>query len=286
MFKKNFTIPLSVFIALSCGSVNAADKSTAFDDAVANLAGAQSFRDAAQLNYKTQISAFHQAQAAEKDALDNFNAPPPGTDRQTAGIALTQAEQDVKTAQKAANIARNDVRFATNMVAKTQQEVNGTNYRAQIQALQATMTGPQTPVQPTQTQTPPQPQTPAQPTQPQPPAQQYTAAQPDVTDTIKQPASKLQKDIPVDVTIGDKVIRTTVGEIAKVNPQAQISVPYVSAFTTSMRRGNNSATGNNGMRAGHEGRGADNAHSHAFGGHGYGHDNSRSEGFGGHSQFH
>ncbi len=267
MFKKNFTIPLSVFIALSCGSVNAADKSTAFDDAVANLAGAQSFRDAAQLNYKTQISAFHQAQAAEKDALKNFNAPPSGTDRQTAGIALTQAQQDVKTAQKAANIARNDMRFATNMVAKTQQEVNGTNYRAQIQALQATMTGPQ----PAQPQTPPQPQ-------PQP--------QPDVTDTIKQPASKLQKDIPVDVTIGDKVIRTTVGEIAKVNPQAQISVPYVSAFTTSMRRGNNSATGNNGMRAGHEGRGADNAHSHAFGGHGYGHDNSRSEGFGGHSQFH
>ncbi|QFH68996.1 hypothetical protein FR762_04145 [Enterobacter sp. E76] len=107
-----------------------------------------------------------------------------------------------------------------------------------------------------------------------------------MTDTIQQAASSLPKNIPVDVTIGDKVFHTTVGEIAKVNPQAQISVPYVSAFTTSPRRGNNSATGNNGMRAGHEGRGADNAHSHAFGGHGYGHDNSRSEGFGGHSQFH
>ena len=302
MFKKNFTIPLSVFIALSCGSVNAADKSTAFDDAVANLAGAQSFRDAAQRNYKTQISAFHQAQAAEKDALKNFNAPPPGSDRQTAGLALTQAGQDVMAAQKAANIARNDVRFAANMVAKTQQEVNGTNYRNQIQALQATMTGPQTPSQPAQLPSAPQPaptqpsaqptqtQPPAQPTQPQtpaqPPVQQYTAAQPGVTDTIQQAASSLPKNIPVDVTIGDKVIHTTVGEIAKVNPQAQISVPYVSAFTTSTRRGNNSATGNNGMRAGHEGRGADNAHSHAFGGHGYGHDNSRSEGFGGHSQFH
>ena len=323
MFKMNFTIPLSVFIALSCGSVNAADKSTAFDDAVANLAGAQSFRDAAQRNYKTQLNAAHRAQAAQQDALNNYNNATPGDDRLAAGAPLNKATQDADDAQHAVQQAHRDVQFAEAMIEKTQNQINGTNYRTQIQALQATMIGPQTPPQPTQQQTPPQPiqqqtppqpaqqqtppqpiqqqtppqptqlQTPLQPTQQQPtqpqpqiPVQHYTAALPGVTDTIQQAASSLPKNIPVDVTLGDKVLHTTVGEIAKVNPQAQISMPFVSAFTPSTRRGNNNATGNNGMRAGHEGRGADNAHSHAFGGHGYGHDNSRSEGFGGHSHFH
>lgn len=311
MFEKNFTIPLSIFIALSCGSVNAADKSTAFNDAVANLAGAQSFQDAAQRNYKAQLSAVHQAQAAEKDALNNFNIP--NNDRQISGLALTQAEQDVMAAQKKANIARSDVRFAADMVAKTQQQVNGTNYRTQIRALQAANMGP-TP----QTQKVPtidatayrnlisqqqaaligptaKPQNPNVPTI-DPAAYRNAIAQqqaalmgpsaPQTNSDIKQAADNIPANTPVSVTIGDQTYQTTAGEIAKVNPQAQISVPFVSAFVTSTRRGNNNGTGNNGMRAGHEGRGAENAHSHAFGGHGYGSDNSRSEGFGGHSHFH
>lgn len=94
-------------------------------------------------------------------------------------------------------------------------------------------------------------------------------------------ASQLAANTPVQV---DNTI-TTAGAIAAVNPDAQISVPMESVFSTPTRSNHNNRESSV-DREEHQGRGADNEHSHAFGGHGYGHDNSKSEGFGGHAQFH
>jgi len=99
--------------------------------------------------------------------------------------------------------------------------------------------------------------------------------------TINVDANQLAANTPVQV--GDVI--TTAGAIAATNPTAQISVPMESVFTTPSRSNHNNRERSVDHQE-HQGRGADNEHSHAFGGHGYGHDNSKSEGFGGHAQFH
>lgn len=94
-------------------------------------------------------------------------------------------------------------------------------------------------------------------------------------------ASQVAPNTPVQV--GN--VSTTAGAIAAIDPNAQISMPINSVFSAAPRSNHNDRS--NGSRSeGHNGRGAENAHSSAFGGHGYGHDNSKSEGFGGHSHFH
>ena len=99
--------------------------------------------------------------------------------------------------------------------------------------------------------------------------------------TINVDASQLAANTPVQV--GDVI--TTAGAIAATSPTAQISVPMESVFSTPSRSNHNNRERSVDHQE-HQGRGADNEHSHAFGGHGYGHDNSKSEGFGGHAQFH
>lgn len=115
--------------------------------------------------------------------------------------------------------------------------------------------------------------------------QSPAVATPEQVDSINVSVNSLKPDTQVNVTVEGKTFTTTAGAIAKVDPQAQISVPHMPVLVRTQYNGANH--GNNGARKGESnGRGADNAHSHAFGGHGYGHDNSRSEGFGGHSHFH
>lgn len=99
--------------------------------------------------------------------------------------------------------------------------------------------------------------------------------------TINVDANQLAANTPVQV--GDVI--TTAGAIAATNPTAQISVPMESVFTTPSRSNHNNRERSVDHQE-HQGRGVDNEHSHAFGGHGYGHDNSKSKGFGGHAQFH
>lgn len=102
-----------------------------------------------------------------------------------------------------------------------------------------------------------------------------------VNSAINVDASQLAANTPVQV--GEVI--TTAGAIAATNPTAQISVPMESIFSTPSHSNHNNRERSVDHEA-HQGRGADNEHSHAFGGHGYGHDNSKSEGFGGHAQFH
>lgn len=104
--------------------------------------------------------------------------------------------------------------------------------------------------------------------------------------SINVSAAALHPDTPVSVSIDGVSHATTAGALAAVNPEIQISVPHIAAFQlTGIKRGADGKIDGSSTK-GQGGRGPENAHSHAFGGHGYGHDNSRTEGFGGHSHFH
>ncbi len=108
-----------------------------------------------------------------------------------------------------------------------------------------------------------------------------TISNAEANSAINVDASQLAANTPVQV--GDVI--TTAGAIAATNPTAQISVPMESVFSTPSRSNHNNRERSFDHQE-HQGRGADNEHSNALGGHGYGHDNSKSEGFGGHAQFH
>lgn len=250
MFKMNITIPLSLFIALSCANVNAAEKNSSFNDAVAQLDAAKTSQVTANHNLKAAKTEASEASIASENARLAYNAATPGPDRDAAALAGDKAALEAQQAIHAEQLANREAQYAAAMVDKAQKQVNGMNYRMQVQA------------------------------------QQTALMNVDANSTIRQPAEKLPANTPVSVTVDGKTTQTTAGEIAKVNPQAQINVAFNSAFITPTRTANNNSRDSGSQRAGHEGRGADNAHSHAFGGHGYGSDNSRSEGFGGHSQFH
>lgn len=103
---------------------------------------------------------------------------------------------------------------------------------------------------------------------------------------INVAVSTVAPNTTVTATIDGKPVTTTAGAIAAVAPTTQITMPIDSVFSAPARKGGADHNGHNGGNVGHDSRGSDNAHSHAFGGHGYGHDNSKSEGFGGHSHFH
>jgi hypothetical protein len=132
-------------------------------------------------------------------------------------------------------------------------QITGTSYRAAVVALQQKTTGP---------------------------------AVPKSNNTINVAVSTLKPNTPVSVHVNGHVIKTTAGEVTKVNPQTQVAVSFRSAFSLGTPQGNVHDDGKNNGVIGHDGRGSENAHSHAFGGHGYGANNTRSEGFGGASHFH
>lgn len=85
--------------------------------------------------------------------------------------------------------------------------------------------------------------------------------------SINTSAASLPSDTNVNVTVDGKTTVTTAGAIASATPDAQISVPFNSAFHPSVKGGHDGATkgGFRGDRG--TGAGADNAHDHAFGGH-------------------
>lgn len=118
-------------------------------------------------------------------------------------------------------------------------------------------------------------------------AQRYSAVKNVATGTINVSAASLHPDTAVSVSVNGTTQTTTAGELAALNPTIQVAVPHVQAIISStIVKGGQDSNGKHNGSGGHEGRGQENAHSHAFGGHGYGADNSRSEGFGGHSHFH
>lgn len=85
--------------------------------------------------------------------------------------------------------------------------------------------------------------------------------------SINKSAVSLPSDTKVNVIVDGKTTVTTAGAIATTNPNAQISVPFNSAFHPSVKGGHDGAT-NGGSRGDHgTGTGGDNAHDHAFGGH-------------------
>ncbi|MEL4014366.1 hypothetical protein [Dryocola clanedunensis] len=104
--------------------------------------------------------------------------------------------------------------------------------------------------------------------------------------SINVAAAALHPDTPVSVSINGVTQATTAGALAAVNPDIQISVPHVAVFESAAVKGGFDHNSDTSSSVGHQGRGQENAHSHAFGGHGYGADNSHTEGFGGHSHFH
>lgn len=102
---------------------------------------------------------------------------------------------------------------------------------------------------------------------------------------LSQPMATMTPSVHVSpltpaVTVGVKTPVQSVPSVITNMPVVVSNVPFSTA------RGNGGNKGSHASRGGSDNRGSDNAHSSAFGGHGYGHDNSRSEGFGGHSHFH
>jgi len=85
--------------------------------------------------------------------------------------------------------------------------------------------------------------------------------------SINKSAVSLPSDTKVNVIVDGKTTVKTAGAIATTNPNAQISVPFSSAFHPSVKGGHDGAT-KGGSRDEHgTGTGGDNAHDHAFGGH-------------------
>ena len=94
----------------------------------------------------------------------------------------------------------------------------------------------------------------------------------------EDPAGKARLD---SMKVGQPTPTESVPESVTNLPGPVTDVPFADNKKGGHDHGDRSSRNDRGT-----GRGGDNAHSHAFGGHGYGHDNSRSEGFGGHSHFH
>lgn len=104
--------------------------------------------------------------------------------------------------------------------------------------------------------------------------------------SINVSAAALHPDTPVSVSINVVTHATTAGALAAFNSDIQISALHVAVFETDAAKGGFDHKADLSSSVGYEGRGQENAHLHAFGGHGYGADNSHTEGFGGHSHFH
>ena len=104
--------------------------------------------------------------------------------------------------------------------------------------------------------------------------------------TINVNIKTLNPTDKVSVKINNVAYTTEAGELMKLRPNLQVSVPFNSVIINSSSQNNGHGKTERNRHSGQPGRGGDNAHSHAFGGHGYGHDNSRTEGFGGHAHFH
>ncbi|WP_318365000.1 hypothetical protein [Enterobacter sp.] len=96
-----------------------------------------------------------------------------------------------------------------------------------------------------------------------------TTAKSGQVDTINVSAHSLNPNTQVSVTLNGKTVTTTAGTIAKINPEAQISIPHQPALIASRPGGNNDRSQ---TRSGHEGTGngsnnAANSHSaHGLGG--------------------
>ncbi len=96
-----------------------------------------------------------------------------------------------------------------------------------------------------------------------------TTAKSGQVDTINVSANSLNPNTQVSATLNGKTVTTTAGTIAKINPEAQISIPHQPALIASRPGGNNDRSQ---TRSGHEGTGngsnnAANSHSaHGLGG--------------------
>jgi len=96
-----------------------------------------------------------------------------------------------------------------------------------------------------------------------------TTAKSGQVDTINVSANSLNPNTQVSATLNCKTVTTTAGTIAKINPEAQISIPHQPALIASRAGGNNDRSQ---TRSGHEGTGngsnnAANSHSaHGLGG--------------------
>ncbi|WP_318388240.1 hypothetical protein [Enterobacter sp.] len=96
-----------------------------------------------------------------------------------------------------------------------------------------------------------------------------TTAKSGQVDTINVSAHSLNPNTQVSATLNGKTVTTTAGTIAKINPEAQISIPHQPALIASRAGGNNDRSQ---TRSGHEGTGngsnnAANSHSaHGLGG--------------------
>ncbi|WP_318390437.1 hypothetical protein [Enterobacter sp.] len=96
-----------------------------------------------------------------------------------------------------------------------------------------------------------------------------TKAKSGQVDTINVSANSLNPNTQVSATLNGKTVTTTAGTIAKINPEAQISIPHQPALIASRPGGNNDRSQ---TRSGHEGTGngsnnAANSHSaHGLGG--------------------
>lgn len=300
-------------IALTATTTFAADANS-FNNAVSARDTALTQVQSANSNQAKAANALTAATRTATAATNAYTANPTDANYK-AHIAATDA---VRNKQLQQTVAMQGYASALQAAKAANAAVTGGALRGQVSAQQAAM--PTAPANPTYNVPAAQPmKTPAQPVQAVQSAPAYTAPTaktpttspaPSITGTSYRsyvvttqaaalanpkaatPNGTIQKSVTavpgntqVTATVNGKTYTTTAAEVAKYDPTAQVSVPFHSAFNAPARN-NRSHDGSNGSRNHSDGRGAENAHSHAFGGKGYGHDNSRTEGFGGHSHFH
>jgi len=251
---------VSIVSAVFSASAFAVEDAHVFDHAVATRDADVSAEANASANRQAALNAYNDT--TSRDGSGRFN---PDNSTNQAIVDKAQSAQDAEKVTRQALVT--DI-----------ENVNGVNYRNQLEqqqlnAMLADTYGVKN-----------NPQLTAQYSEQNTPVYSGTSMRP-ATDTINVAVSSLKPSTRVSVTVNGQTTLTTAAELAKINPSLQVAVPHVPALMTSL--GSNAADKNGGKgHHGSEGRGADSAHSHAFGGHGYGADNSKSEGFGGHSHFH
>ena len=297
-------------IALTATTTFAADANS-FNNAVSARDTALAQVQSADSNQAKAANALTAATRTANAATNAYTANPTDANY-NAHVAATQTIQNKQLQQTRAMQSYAD---AITSAKAANAAVTGGALRGQVSAQQAAM--PTAPANPTYNVPTAQPmKTPAQPVQSAPGYTAPTAKTPTISPapsitgtsyrsyvvttqaaalanpkaatpngTIQKSVTAVPGNTQVTATVNGKTYTTTAAEVAKYDPTAQVSVPFHSAFNAPARN-NRSHDGSNGSRNHSDGRGAENAHSHAFGGKGYGHDNSRTEGFGGHSHFH
>ncbi|EHE2320719.1 hypothetical protein JNE51_004429 [Salmonella enterica] len=274
--KTNSIKLIAVVIALSCGSV--AQAATPKSDVSAALHDVdQAHRDHVKSGYSRAtglaIDAAHSnlraAQTAAHDAGIAANAAHDAAKTKAHDAALAQAQANLQGAQLTdANQTRTqqqvDAGIGAGLTAanqqRTQQQVDARNAAAIGAAL----------TEANQQRTAAQVNALAQSQEAAAHASRYssmtrttiTAAKPgddSSNSTINQAAGSLPANTPVSATINGQTLTTTAGELAKVNPEAQIQTPINSVFAAPARKGGNNHS-DRGSRSEHgTGNGGNNA---------------------------